>query len=278
MADEVRYEVRGPVAVVTMNRPDYRNAQNSAMTYALDAAFTRAVDDDAVKVIVLAGEGKHFSAGHDIGSPAGTPTCRSSARRCCGGTTSAGPAGTSGSRARPRCTRDVLPLARNPETDDRERAGRVRGGRADAGLGVRSDRRRRGRVLLRSRGAHGNSRRRVLRAPVGARAEGGEGGAVHRPPVQRRRGEGVGHAQPGRAERRPRRRDVRARRDDRGDAVVRARAGEEGGQPGRGPDGHAVRNGLRVRVAPLRARAQRRSVRWGLARRAGRALDADGAR
>lgn len=69
MADEVRYEVRGPVAVVTMNRPDYRNAQNSAMTYALDAAFTRAVDDDAVKVIVLAGEGKHFSAGHDIGSP-----------------------------------------------------------------------------------------------------------------------------------------------------------------------------------------------------------------
>ncbi|GAA1944230.1 enoyl-CoA hydratase [Amycolatopsis minnesotensis] len=69
MADEVRYEVRGPVAVVTMNRPDYRNAQNSAMTYALDAAFTRAVDADAVKVIVLAGAGKHFSAGHDIGSP-----------------------------------------------------------------------------------------------------------------------------------------------------------------------------------------------------------------
>jgi enoyl-CoA hydratase len=65
----VRYEVDGPVATVTMNRPEYRNAQNSAMTYALDAAFTRAVDDDAVKVIVLAGEGKHFSAGHDIGTP-----------------------------------------------------------------------------------------------------------------------------------------------------------------------------------------------------------------
>lgn len=65
----VRYERRGPVAVVTMNRPEYRNAQNSAMTYALDAAFARAVDDDEVKVIVLAGAGKHFSAGHDIGSP-----------------------------------------------------------------------------------------------------------------------------------------------------------------------------------------------------------------
>ncbi|MEU8247316.1 enoyl-CoA hydratase [Nonomuraea sp. NPDC048916] len=65
----VRYERRGPVAMVTMNRPDYRNAQNSAMTYALDEAFYRAAADDDVKVIVLAGAGKHFSAGHDIGTP-----------------------------------------------------------------------------------------------------------------------------------------------------------------------------------------------------------------
>jgi enoyl-CoA hydratase len=69
MSDEVLYETKGPVAVVTMNRPRYRNAQNSAMTYALDAAFTRAVDDPGVKVIVLAGAGEHFSAGHDIGTP-----------------------------------------------------------------------------------------------------------------------------------------------------------------------------------------------------------------
>ena len=67
--DVVRYERRGPVGVVTMNRPEYRNAQNSAMTYALDAAFTRAVDDDEVAVVVLAGAGEHFSAGHDIGTP-----------------------------------------------------------------------------------------------------------------------------------------------------------------------------------------------------------------
>jgi enoyl-CoA hydratase len=65
----VNYERRDAVAMVTMNRPEYRNAQNSAMTYALDAAFVRAVDDDKVKVIVLAGAGKHFSAGHDIGTP-----------------------------------------------------------------------------------------------------------------------------------------------------------------------------------------------------------------
>ncbi|MQA83888.1 MAG: enoyl-CoA hydratase [Streptosporangiales bacterium] len=69
MTDVVRYERRGPVALVTMDRPKYRNAQNSAMTYALDAAFTRAVDDEEVSVIVLAGAGDHFSAGHDIGTP-----------------------------------------------------------------------------------------------------------------------------------------------------------------------------------------------------------------
>src|SRR5450756_395469 len=69
MADEVRYDARGAVALITMNRPRYRNAQNSAMTYALDAAFARAVDDDSVAVIVLAGAGDHFSAGHDIGTP-----------------------------------------------------------------------------------------------------------------------------------------------------------------------------------------------------------------
>ena len=69
MPDEVLYERRGALGVVTMNRPRYRNAQNSAMTYALDAAFTRAVDDAEVRVIVLAGAGDHFSAGHDIGTP-----------------------------------------------------------------------------------------------------------------------------------------------------------------------------------------------------------------
>lgn len=75
--DESQYETDQPVLTereagvmwITMNRPPFHNAQNSQMTYALDAAFREAVDDDAVKVIVLAGAGKHFSAGHDIGTP-----------------------------------------------------------------------------------------------------------------------------------------------------------------------------------------------------------------
>jgi enoyl-CoA hydratase len=71
MSDEptVLYEAHGAVALVTMNRPQYRNAQNAKMTQELDAAFTRAVADDAIRVIVLAGAGPHFSAGHDIGTP-----------------------------------------------------------------------------------------------------------------------------------------------------------------------------------------------------------------
>lgn len=68
-AELVLYETEGPVAIVTMNRDEYRNAQNAKMTYALDDAFNRAIDDDDMKVIVLAGAGKHFSAGHDIGTP-----------------------------------------------------------------------------------------------------------------------------------------------------------------------------------------------------------------
>ena len=65
----VLYQVEGGIATLTMNRPDFNNAQNSQMTYALDACFRRAADDDSVKVIVLRGAGKHFSAGHDIGTP-----------------------------------------------------------------------------------------------------------------------------------------------------------------------------------------------------------------
>ena len=67
--DVVEYAVDGAIARVTMNRPEYGNAQNSAMTYALDDAFYRAAADDDVAVVVLAGAGKHFSAGHDIGTP-----------------------------------------------------------------------------------------------------------------------------------------------------------------------------------------------------------------
>jgi enoyl-CoA hydratase len=62
----VRYEVDGPVATVTMNRPEVANAQNSALIDAIDAAFDAADDDDDVRVVVIAAAGRHFSAGHDL--------------------------------------------------------------------------------------------------------------------------------------------------------------------------------------------------------------------
>lgn len=68
-AEVVTYSTEGPVAFVTLARPGFANAQNGRMTYAIDDAYRQAVEDDSVKVIVLRGAGKHFSSGHDIGSP-----------------------------------------------------------------------------------------------------------------------------------------------------------------------------------------------------------------
>jgi enoyl-CoA hydratase len=62
----IRYEVDGPVATITMDRPDMANAQNTTLIDEVDAAFDAADEDDAVRVVVLAGNGKHFSAGHDL--------------------------------------------------------------------------------------------------------------------------------------------------------------------------------------------------------------------
>lgn len=67
--DIVLYAVDGAIATVTLNRPQFANGQNTAMTYALDNAFRKAVDDDDVKVIIVEGAGKNFCAGHDVTSP-----------------------------------------------------------------------------------------------------------------------------------------------------------------------------------------------------------------
>ncbi len=62
----VLYEVDGAVATITMNRPEVANAQDSALIDGIDACFDRADEDDNVRVVILAGAGKHFSAGHDL--------------------------------------------------------------------------------------------------------------------------------------------------------------------------------------------------------------------
>lgn len=54
------------VARIVLNRPDKANAQNLQLLYELNAALDAATRDDAVKVIIIAAAGKHFSAGHDL--------------------------------------------------------------------------------------------------------------------------------------------------------------------------------------------------------------------
>ena len=67
MADELLIEQRGHVAVLTINRPEARNAINRATALAIDAALNDAATNDDIWVVVLTGAGdKAFSAGMDL--------------------------------------------------------------------------------------------------------------------------------------------------------------------------------------------------------------------
>lgn len=67
----ILYEREGPVATITLNRPDKLNAYTGLMGAELEAAFHEADGDDAVRVIVVTGAGKGFCAGADISAGAG---------------------------------------------------------------------------------------------------------------------------------------------------------------------------------------------------------------
>jgi enoyl-CoA hydratase len=64
--ETLRYDVDGAVCTITLDRPHVANAQDTTLIDELDAAFDAADADDDVRVVVLAGAGKHFSAGHDL--------------------------------------------------------------------------------------------------------------------------------------------------------------------------------------------------------------------
>lgn len=60
------YEVKGSVAVISLNRPDKANSQHHPLLHELDGLWQKAIDDDDVRVIIMRGNGRHFSAGHDL--------------------------------------------------------------------------------------------------------------------------------------------------------------------------------------------------------------------
>jgi enoyl-CoA hydratase len=68
---DILYETDGPLGVITLNRPQYRNAQSWRMLDEIDAAFDLAREDEAVRVVVMKGSGGVFSTGHDLGTPEG---------------------------------------------------------------------------------------------------------------------------------------------------------------------------------------------------------------
>ncbi len=64
----VKYAVADKIARITLNRPDQANVQSTILLEELDHAIDAAAADSNVRVIVLSGEGKNWSAGHDLGS------------------------------------------------------------------------------------------------------------------------------------------------------------------------------------------------------------------
>ncbi|MET0766926.1 MAG: enoyl-CoA hydratase [Aeromicrobium sp.] len=58
----------GEIAIISLNRPKQRNAQHRGLLVELDDAFRAAEEDDAVRVVILRGNGSAFSSGHDMGS------------------------------------------------------------------------------------------------------------------------------------------------------------------------------------------------------------------
>ena len=65
--ETVTEERQGALGIVTLNRPQVRNALNRQLRFDLNAALENAINDAEVRVILLRGEGKSFSAGHDLG-------------------------------------------------------------------------------------------------------------------------------------------------------------------------------------------------------------------
>ncbi|MFZ6012046.1 MAG: enoyl-CoA hydratase/isomerase family protein [Bacteroidota bacterium] len=67
----LKYSVDNGVASITLNRPEVYNALNDDITYELQDALKAVAKDDAVRVVVLTGEGKAFCSGQDLKAASG---------------------------------------------------------------------------------------------------------------------------------------------------------------------------------------------------------------
>jgi enoyl-CoA hydratase/carnithine racemase len=62
----LKFASEGPVGIVTLNRPDKRNALSLELLQELSALLTTISSGDDLRVVIIKGEGKVFCAGHDI--------------------------------------------------------------------------------------------------------------------------------------------------------------------------------------------------------------------
>ena len=127
--DTILYETHGPVARIVMNRPAKHNAESFQLVDERDAAFRRAEADPGVRVVVLAANGKSFSAGHDMVEVYGDPNMQAIR-------------GDINTRVDFRASVLLRGLVADPapvEADDRLGAGQLHRRRVDDGSDVRPD-------------------------------------------------------------------------------------------------------------------------------------------
>ena len=71
MSTTVLYEADGPVATVTLNRPENMNTMNNELLAAAVDVFERIASDDTIRAVIFTGSGRAFCAGGDLGGGAG---------------------------------------------------------------------------------------------------------------------------------------------------------------------------------------------------------------
>ena len=64
--ETLQINIESPIATVTLNRPNVLNAFNEQLVLDLQQAFKSLTEDESVRVIILTGSGKGFSAGADL--------------------------------------------------------------------------------------------------------------------------------------------------------------------------------------------------------------------